>query len=977
MSVKNFKFVSPGVFINEIDNSFLPADVDAIGPVVVGRAFQGPAMKPTKVSSFSQFVEIFGDTVPGNGGGDVYREGNKQSPMYGTYSAKAFLNSGVAPLTYVRLLGQQSSNNDGSAGGMAGWRTSGSPKKSATVGGGSFGLFVNTYQADGLYTGSTKQLQLGAIIYVESGSVQLSGNIAGDSEYGVQASSTLVKTDSNGNFNIVIDGATNGQKKFTINFDDDSELFIRKRLNTNPQLASTAGDFFPASSFEDYWLGESFEQELRERSITQGSSGTPLVGIIAGIASGSAKTTGPHKMKGQPSQEAIAGWFIGQDLGEATAYLPQKATKLFRLIGLGHGSWLHKNIKVSIENIRQSTSTTTDYGTFSVVLRDFTDTDNAVVVMERFDNLTLDPSSPDFIARRIGDQFETWDNNERRLKLYGDYPSQSKYVRVDMNADVEAGATDATLLPFGYYGPPKFTDTANLNLSGALAAGAGLGESYVTLGTDLPGYFQHSDGKGVVISSSYAATNLPSGSNASASFAFPSVRLRNSASDGGISDQTKAYFGFQNTRTAASTRHDKSTFDPSRLLTIDLGNSDNVPSDGSTLSSGGIDGFSYIFTMDNVSASVDSFYIYTSGSRRAGTSTSGRSGNSYTTLLDAGINRFTAPFWGGFDGVDITKPDPFYNNGMSSATDENSYAFYTIKRAIDTVSDPEYIDMNVLTVPGITQTTLTQHMLNVCEERADSLAIIDLPDVYRPAHEQYYSDRSSRVPANPTNTANTLKNRRLDTSYGATFYPWVQTRDDNSGQLVWIPPSVAMLGVLGNSERQTAVWFAPAGFNRGGLSQGAAGLPVTAVTERLTSKDRDTLYESRINPIASFPSTGIVVLGQKTLQERPSALDRINVRRLVIYLKKQISIASSQVLFEQNVQATWNNFISLVDPILADVQTRFGITEYRLKLDSSTTTPDLVDQNILYAKIMVKPARAIEFIAIDFVVMSTGASFDD
>jgi hypothetical protein len=171
---------------------------------------------------------------------------------------------------------------------------------------------------------------------------------------------------------------------------------------------------------------------------------------------------------------------------------------------------------------------------------------------------------------------------------------------------------------------------------------------------------------------------------------------------------------------------------------------------------------------------------------------------------------------------------------MSSATDENSYAFYTIKRAIDTVSDPEYIDMNVLTVPGITQTTLTQHMLNVCEERADSLAIIDLPDVYRPAHEQYYSDRSSRVPANPTNTANTLKNRRLDTSYGATFYPWVQTRDDNSGQLVWIPPSVAMLGVLGNSERQTAVWFAPAGFNRGGLSQGAAGLPVTAVTERLT-----------------------------------------------------------------------------------------------------------------------------------------------
>ena len=198
-----------------------------------------------------------------------------------------------------------------------------------------------------------------------------------------------------------------------------------------------------------------------------------------------------------------------------------------------------------------------------------------------------------------------------------------------------------------------------------------------------------------------------------------------------------------------------------------------------------------------------------------------------------------------------------------------------------------------------------------------------------------------------------------------------------TGQLVWIPPTVAMLGVLASSERKSQLWFAPAGFNRGGLTDGAAGIPVVNVSERLTSKERDTLYEARINPIASFPSTGIVVFGQKTLQERRSALDRINVRRLVIYLKKQISILSSQLLFDQNVQGTWNRFIGLVDPFLHSVKTQLGITDYRLILDSSTTTPDLVDQNIMYAKIMVKPARAIEFIAIDFVIMSTGASFDD
>jgi phage tail sheath protein FI len=186
-----------------------------------------------------------------------------------------------------------------------------------------------------------------------------------------------------------------------------------------------------------------------------------------------------------------------------------------------------------------------------------------------------------------------------------------------------------------------------------------------------------------------------------------------------------------------------------------------------------------------------------------------------------------------------------------------------------------------------------------------------------------------------------------------------------------------MLGVLGSSEKRSFLWFAPAGFNRGGLSDGAAGIPVTSVTERLISRDRDTLYEASINPIASFPSSGIVVFGQKTLQERQSALDRINVRRLVIYLKKQISILSTKILFEQNVQSTWNRFTALVEPFLAQVKTNFGITDYRLVLDDTTTTPDLVDQNILYAKIMVKPARAIEYIAIDFVVLNTGASFDD
>lgn len=970
MSVKSFKFVSPGVFINEIDNSFRSRTADTIGPVVIGRASHGIAMRPVSVESFSQYVENFGDTVPGNAGGDIYRDGNYQSPMYGTYAAKAFLNANVAPLTYIRLLGQQSADNDGTADAQAGWRTqndSGAtvPTNGATAGG-AYGLFIadgdSDAATDGLFTGSAKGFHLGAVLYVQSGSAQLSGTIAGTSSFGIQASSTIVKSDSNGNFNLVIGGATNGNETYKINLNDGSADFIRRKLSTNPLLASSQGTFYASSSYEDYWLGETFEQYLRDKSLVSGQ----LVGFIAGISSGSAATTGPHQMKGAVSQEAIAGWFIGQDLGNYASYDAANAKKLFRFIGRGHGEWLHKNVKVSIEQIQQSNTTTDEYGTFSVVLRHINDTDNAVQVLERFDGCNLNPSSPNFIARVIGDMYEEWDNTERRLKRYNSYPNNSKYIRVDMSEDALEGGLNPTLLPFGYFGPPKFADSGNLLMSSGTPA-----YTFLKVGSGLPGY-----AGSVSISSSFAAAE------ASASFFYPEDALRNKATDGGITDQTKAYFGFRTTREASSNAIDRSVADSHRLLYAGLANSNNVPADTTAASyntaTSNIAGYSYVFTLDDISGSNASVpvYNYVSGSRQLGTSTTARGTNTYETLLDADINRFTAPFWGGFDGVDIVKPDPFYNAGMSSGTDENSYAFYTIKRAIDTVADPEALDMNLLAVPGLTNDTLTGHMIDVCEERADAMAVIDLSNVYIPPHEAYYADRANRIPANPKQRAVDLKNRRIDSSYGSTFYPWVQARDDN-GQLVWVPPSVAMMGVLASSERASAVWFAPAGFNRGGLSDGAAGIPITNVSERLISRDRDTLYEARINPIAAFPSTGIVVFGQKTLQARPSALDRINVRRLVIFLKKQISIASAQILFEQNIEATWNKFKGLVEPILSNVQTQFGITGYRLILDSTTTTEDLVDQNILYAKIMIKPARAIEYIAIDFAILNTGASFDD
>ena len=239
------------------------------------------------------------------------------------------------------------------------------------------------------------------------------------------------------------------------------------------------------------------------------------------------------------------------------------------------------------------------------------------------------------------------------------------------------------------------------------------------------------------------------------------------------------------------------------------------------------------------------------------------------------------------------------------------------------------------------------------------------------------SATSTTVTGDVDTAIGSMRDRQLNSSFGCAYYPWVQALDDDTNKVVYLPPSVVALGVMSYTDSVNGPWFAPAGFTRGGLSSGITGIPVLGATLRLSSRDRDNLYENRINPIATFPNEGVVVFGQKTLQVTRSALDRINVRRMLIYVKRQISLIAAGLLFEPNVQNTWSRFIASATPMLVDVQQRFGIQEYKLVLDDTTTTPDLIDQNIMYAKLFIKPTRAIEFIAVDFFITNTGASFED
>ena len=319
--------------------------------------------------------------------------------------------------------------------------------------------------------------------------------------------------------------------------------------------------------------------------------------------------------------------------------------------------------------------------------------------------------------------------------------------------------------------------------------------------------------------------------------------------------------------------------------------------------------------------------------------------------------------------------EPFSNTFLTDGGEATNYAFNSVKRAIDSVKDAEVVDYNLAVMPGITNANLNDQLITICEDRGDAMAIVDLPGGYTPDTEN--TDAESARLGSVTTTIDTLADRGLNTSYACAYYPWVQVRDTLNSALVWMPPSVAALGTMSFSERKQELWFAPAGFTRGGLTQGAAGLPVVGVREQLTSDQRDDLYDANINPIASFPNEGIVVFGQKTLQVTPSALDRINVRRLLIYVKKRISSMANDILFDQNTVTTWNRFLGRANPFLDSVRSRLGLEDFKVILDNTTTTPEMRDRNIIYAKVFLKPTKAVEFIAIDFTITNSGASFED
>lgn len=318
--------------------------------------------------------------------------------------------------------------------------------------------------------------------------------------------------------------------------------------------------------------------------------------------------------------------------------------------------------------------------------------------------------------------------------------------------------------------------------------------------------------------------------------------------------------------------------------------------------------------------------------------------------------KFSMPMYGGWDGfTPEVKPSKLQVDGSLTAAYSDASKIISNVRAFNT---------NLIVTPGINSSTpgnIVEKVIEKTEFRTDTFYIFDI------AHST--STSAGNAAMDCTIDQAIVESVKYDTSYAATYYPWLNVYDDENDKYIWVPPSVQVFGAYAFNDRVGQLWSSPAGFNRAALGD------VQGIRKKITAAQSDTLYNARINPIVSFATDGIVIYGQKTLQRKASALDRVNVRRLLLEVRRQVSSFALSSLFEPNDPTTRLALSNIMNDYLRRVQELRGIFDFRVVLDDSTTTPDLVDRNIIAGTVFLKPTRVAEFITINFVVTPTGATF--
>lgn len=764
----NTAMSEPGVYISEVDKSFLSSLPAGTGPCFIGVTERGQAFVPTVVNNVSSFITQFGGTTRNS---------------YLPYAALSYLrNSG--PVTIIRTLGE------------------GTITQSAPGGAPGVSYYITCSVQNGV------NVLLAEIVVPSNHSISVAGNV-----------------DS---FSITItESANKGVVTYTgLSFNPNSSNYIKKILNTNPN-----------SNISYYYVKGVFSYEP-----TLFSSTYNVTAVKSTLAAGSTMGMYPARFGGNLTKysNARSGWIISQTFGNTSF-------KLFRIHSINDGDQSNM-LKFSIANIRAATNPSVyPYGLFDLQVRDISDTDENPIILESFNNLSLDPKSENYIEKVIGSQVRIWNRAEGKFIEQGKYPRRSKFIFVEMSDNIENVPPAA--LPYGFEKIP------------------------VPIG-------------------------IVQGNTVVASFEIPEIYT---------SSSPKVYFGAKIDWTV----YDALSVSVTHSLGYRPGEQVAIPSENDAY-----------FRLENCTSCSLSLLNNSSFSK---------------------FRKFTVPLYKGFDAINKTVQINYSSLPQSLAS-----AFET---ALSIVSNEEEVTGKELYIPGVSDPSIVSKAASVVEERKDMLYVADMFNIN-------------------DNIADAIeKASTIDSSYCATYFPWVKIYDAVERKNVFVPPSVMVSEVLSKIDATGNSWDAPAGMNRGVVDR------VLDTYVDLNSNDRENLYNYNINPIAKFQNFGVVIWGQKTLQKKPSKLDRINVRRLILDIKHFVRRISLNMVFEQGGHDMWNWFINEVTPYLQSIKNNGGLYDFSVTMDESLNTPETESRGFLYGNIRLVPQAVGEFWDISIVISHTGLEF--
>ena len=1057
-------FKSPGFFEREIEiiSSTSTKGVRYTPYGVIGTAEKGPAFLPTTITSLNEFKKRFGRITDDMPAGHAVAEffNNKGSSAELTFmrvlgtgddvnSDSDFETKGTVPNAGFFVsgsFGAVSSRASGSVQFLVADHTV-NENELFTLGHFNDNDSITTNFKDG--TGADEaspdnkaqlvramlMLDKDTYAYINSTSTKLTAGNTDD----------VAALDTKGLTYLTFHSGTTFSNPYAISFDPDSPSYLANVLNTDPYKLQE----------KMHYLYADFPVDVAIASASNGANVAVVSGMNSKLSSGGDTSNTVANLYGRFEtryQAARTPKFISQPFGN-------KEYNLFHFEALDDGKYPAGSYKVSIRDLRASNDPNYKYGTFTVEIRDLRDTDQDVKLIDKFTNCSLDPQSENYIAKIIGDQKIRLDLDvngvdEKRLRVEGTFPNNSSVIRVVMSDDVINEEVPDEALPFGFRGMPLLRTTsdgkdgsdANTSfLTGSQSTGGGESELFdgtnpAEAGTDQsnrlafsvlpPVPYRFKVTKGDMVNPAHTKTYLgePSDSEGVDSRLYwgavtsrvSNVNQPNNISGAGFNTLFENYAKFLgidkfgtmfDIDSADADAFNNNKFSLAKVAfsgssVSDLGRPFDEFKNAAYLRNAEIN--SNIFDSANYTIDVSQGNDFLAGEKSSVTkrvtmasllAEDARKFNRYSEFA-----KFTATFFGGFDGVNIMDKDSYLLNDRATSTDEthgkartggfvsglattdgsdplqgvglNNNIVNSYNNAIRLMTDPMLVNHNVLAIPGIKEPLIVDSAAAKIREYGKAIFLMDLPSYSSDGFRLFGSSETdgSKVP-DVEQTSLIFNRRGIDNNYVASYYPDVFITDSGyevpgAEKLTKVPASVAAVGALAKTDSTSSPWFAPAGFSRGGLGSTKA----TAV--RLNSDDRDVLYEARINPISNFPNKQFVIFGQKTLQQAATSLDRVNVRRLLLEIKRRVEIIAQSLLFAQNDAQTRNTFIERANNELSLIRLGQGIEDFRVVMDDTNNTPEDVDNNRLNGTIIFVPTRAVEFIAMDFIITNSGVTFE-